>query len=274
MVFRDLVWRYVSTSLYPEAYPREGTATTGNSNTKIVNFEGFGNLCSVTDRELAIHYDELAGAVSPLRLGRYLFACRRRKGKAVVLYKANVRLSGSLWGVLSVFEVVLRNGVDRHYTNRFGADWLRDECAPGGYLSQKGCEKSRRNVLEFYGDLGSDYTHDRLVAKLGLGFWKAAFGPKEFRAAGSTLLEIFSKRPAGVSQGDVLKLLTQINHIRNRIAHHDPVCFEQGRVSTAHAEECYRNCLEIMRWLNLNIDLHLANVDFVEREIAFIKSLM
>ncbi|MBP6827610.1 MAG: hypothetical protein KA165_13700 [Saprospiraceae bacterium] len=228
----------------------------------------------MTYHELAIHYHELAQAVSPMRLGRYFAACGRRKGKAVILYKANVRLSGSLWGVLSVFEVVLRNGIDRHYKSRFGADWLRDECAPGGYLSHTECEKSRKHVLEFYGDLWNDYTHDRLVAKLGLGFWKAAFGPKEFSAAGSSLLEIFPKRPKGVSQGDVLKLLTRINNVRNRIAHHDPVCFDKDKISTVSAEECYHNCLTIMNWLGLDTNLHLVNVDFVEREIAFIKSLM
>lgn len=260
------------TSLYPEAYP-EWAATTRNSITKIEKIAGFNNLCSVTERKLASQFEEFARAVSKARLERYLTACNRRKGKAIVLYKANIRLSGSLWGVLSVFEVALRNAIDRHYTECFGTDWLRDQCNPGGYLSLKDCEKSRRNVLELYGDLGNDYSHDRLVAKLGLGFWKAAFGPKEFRAAGSTLLKIFPFRPSGVAQRDVCEMLKKINTLRNRIAHHDPVCFEKDKISTAQAGESYQDCMLLMKWLGIDVGLHLSGIDFLEQEIAFIRSL-
>src|SRR5690606_27472662 len=129
------------------------------------------------------------------------------------------------------------------------------------------------NVLDIYGELHEDYSHDRLVAKHGFGFWKAAICVWDFPAAGSDLLKSCPKRPSGVSQREVLQMLTQINVVRNRIAHHDPICFDRRWISTAHAEECYHNCLTIMEWLDLNVELQLANVDFVTREIEFIQSL-
>lgn len=93
-----------------------------------------------------------------------------------------------MYGVVGVFEVILRNSIDRHMITRHGDQWLEDSVGPGGYLDlNPGCESSFHSVQEAIQKLGRDYTHDRLIAKLTLGFWTYQFASKEFAAAGSFL---------------------------------------------------------------------------------------
>jgi hypothetical protein len=137
-------------------------------------------------------------------------------------------MSQEIYGVIGVFEVILRNSIDRYMISVKGPMWLEDAVSDGGYFDiNPGCEDSFHAVQEAIHGLGSQYTHDRLIAKLTLGFWRYQFAAKEYAASGSSLLNIFINRPFGTKQKDILKKLVRINEIRNRIAHHEPICFEQ-----------------------------------------------
>jgi hypothetical protein len=103
-----------------------------------------------------------------------------------------------------MFEIILRNSIDRHFVSLKGDLWLEDAVQQGGYLDvSSGCEDSFHSVQEAIHKLGLDYTHDRLIAKLTFGFWTYQFSKKEFAASGSTLLQIFPNRPFGTRQKDV-----------------------------------------------------------------------
>lgn len=81
------------------------------------------------------------------------------------------------------------------------------------------------SVTNVIANLGLNYAHDKAIAELTFGFWTFQFASKEFAAAGSTLLSILPGRPFGTNHTKVFKKLTSINKIRNRIAHHEPICF-------------------------------------------------
>ena len=71
-----------------------------------------------------------------------------RRGIGLTLYKANIRLSKELFAVIGLFEVVLRNLIDRHFIGIKGETWLEDAVAEGGYLNIPECENAFHCVHE------------------------------------------------------------------------------------------------------------------------------
>lgn len=159
-------------------------------------------------------------------------------------------------------------------TMQKGNMWLEDAVMDGGYLEiNPGCSDSYHSVQDAINKLGQEYTHDRLIAKLTLGFWTYQFAAKEFSASGSTLLNIFSNRPFGVKQKDIFKKLIKINELRNRIAHYEPICFDKYTISAARAERRYRLILELLNWLGCNPAKILYGIDGVMKMITRINSI-
>lgn len=215
---------------------------------------------------------QLHTAISSPRYSRYLLACGS-KHRALKLYRANIILSQQMYGLIGVFEVILRNSIDRHMTSRKRATWLEDAVDPGGYLDISDCADSFHAVHEAIYALGKQYTHDRLIAKLTLGFWRYQFAAKEYAASGSTLLKIFINRPFRVKQKDILKRLIKINEIRNRIAHHEPICFDGAQISTARTERRYHIILELLEWLGSNPKKILRGIDKVPKSILAVNCI-
>jgi hypothetical protein len=191
------------------------------------------------------------------------------------LYRANIRLSQKIFSILGVFEIVLRNAIDTHYKTQFLAttgntEWLLSQMNPGGYLTSRGCHKSLQTVQDAYNTLSrqTTYTHDKLVAELSFGFWRFQFASKEFRAAGSTLHLIFITRPRGTNHTDIFNKLGDINKLRNRIAHHEPICFGPGSmISTMYAHQHYNYINELITWLGYSPDEIFYGIDHVQIEI-------
>jgi len=216
-------------------------------------------------------------AVSEARFSRYLTACGNDKRKALKLYRANIILSQKMYAIIGVFEVILRNSIDRHFAVKKGVNWLTESVQPGGYLDiTDGCEDAYHAVQEAIHKLGLTYAHEKLITKLSFGFWTYQFAAKEFAASGSSLLEIFPNRPFGTRQKTVFQNLIKINDIRNRIAHYEPICFDKntGGISTAFAEKRYQLILELLHWLGCNPKRILYGIDSVPTGINVIKQLL
>lgn len=220
-----------------------------------------------------MHNSQFHTAISEARYLRYFSACGG-KTKALKLYRANITLCQELYGVIGIFEVVLRNSIDRHMITQRGGMWLEDAVADGGYLEATiGCEDSYHSVQDAIHKLGIKYTHDRLIAKLTLGFWAYQFAPKEFAAAGSTLLMIFPNRPFGTPQKEVFQKLIKINEIRNRIAHHEPICFDGNTISIERTERRYDLILELLVWLGCDTQKILYGIDRVRKVLNVIRAM-
>lgn len=209
-------------------------------------------------------------AISAPRFNRYLIACDDSHRRAEKLYRINSRLSQKLYAVIGIFEIVLRNSIDRHFIPAQGPFWLEEAVMPGGYLDiSAGCEDTFHAIQEAIHKLGPEYTHDRLIAKLTFGFWAYQFSKKEFAASGNTLLQIFPNRPHGVRQKDVFKDLIRINDTRNRIAHYEPICFDKatGRISCIPIQRRYDLIIEMLHWLGYDPKKILYGIDGVRQSI-------
>ncbi len=226
-------------------------------------------------------YTDFEALICPVRCFRYLTALLNDTRKTMTLYRANLRLSQEIFSVLSVFEVVLRNKIDQHYRAAFNPtigndEWLLHASNPGGYLTSHGCAKSLQSVQEALKGLysGPGYTHDKLVAELMFGFWRFQFAAIEFMAAGSSLHHIFPNRPPATNHTDIFKKLGFINKIRNRIAHHEPICFgPDSTISTTYASDHYNAIIEVFKWFAVDSKDLLYGIDKIQSEISFINGL-
>jgi hypothetical protein len=216
---------------------------------------------------------QLHTAISQPRYYRYFSACGTKQ-KALRLYRANINLSQELYGIIGVFEVVLRNSIDRYMISQKGNFWLEEAVSDGGYLDvNPGCLDMFHAAQEAIQKLGTEYTHDRLIAKLAFGFWTYQFASKEFAAAGSRLLNIFPKRPFGTNQKTVFKSLNKINDLRNRIAHYEPICFDGTKICIARTKRRYDLILELLAWLGGDSSRLLYGIDGVDKALTSITNI-
>jgi hypothetical protein len=204
-------------------------------------------------------------------MNRYLTATGNNSKKAMTLYRENLRLSQELFTIISCFEIALRNSINQHYTDHFGASWLRQSVAPGGmFLINPKCRITVSTVADAIMKLGANYTHFKLVAELGFGFWRYMFAPHQYQAAGQTLLAIFPARPQsgpGIQYNArfVFNQLIRVNNIRNRIAHHEPICFLPGQPvkDTGYVRQHYSLIRQMFNWIGIDEASLLYGLDHI-----------
>jgi hypothetical protein len=208
-------------------------------------------------------YSDFERLISNPRMVKYCTACGNDSRKAMTLYRSNIRLSNEIFSILSLFEIALRNAIDTYYRKTKGNNWLRDAAKLGSrFLRAVGCERSLKSIEKVIADLGANYTPDEAISQLTFGFWTYKFASKEFAAAGSTLLKILPGRPFGTNHTKVFKELTSINRIRNRIAHHEPICFGTPiSISTVYAAQKYYQIVELLQWVGVDAKQFLYGID-------------
>ena len=99
------------------------------------------------------------------------------------------------------------------------------------------------------------YTHDRLVSSVSFGFWTYLFNKQPFRKGGQTLLAVLPNRAKGLGQRAIYNELMEIKKFRNRIAHHEPICFDTaGNKDVNFARYNYNQILKYVYFLGYNKD--------------------
>ena len=176
---------------------------------------------------------------STARMGKYWKACAGDKQKTMQLYRYNLRLCQKFYGVLNVFEVTLRNAVNTHYMAYYSdKDWIVNQANGGKLLSY--CKDEITQTATDYKKRGI-YNNDKMVSSLTFGFWTFLFTKNNYKNGGKSLLRIFPNKAKGINQADVYLDLTHIREFRNRIAHHEPICFDgKGNISTDFARKHYK----------------------------------
>ena len=142
-------------------------------------------------------YSEVENILSTARMSRYVNACQANTKKAMTLYRFNLKLSQEFFTVISCFEVSLRNAINGHCLPVLENDWLSNGAAPGngGIFDNWNCRLTAKNINDAVQKLNHSYTHNKLVAELGFGFWRYMFAQHQYSATGRTLLRIFPAKP-------------------------------------------------------------------------------
>ena len=218
--------------------------------------------------------------VSNSRLLRFKSACRFNKKKTLRLYRLNIRLSQAFLATMSIFEIVLRNKIDSHYRMKFpstenGKGWLFDSVNFGGFFTSPNCRRTKDKIKQACDDLGVSFSHDKLISELSFGTWKFMFAGNQFQAGGSTLLEIFPRIPIQINQSVVYEKLNQINSIRNRVAHYEPICFGIGNtVNTQYVRTRFQHIVDLVDWMGLDSKQLFYGINKVLKEADLIDAVL
>ena len=218
-------------------------------------------------------YCDFEAAISQDRLRKYVQACSNDTKRAMTLYRYNLKLSQELFVLIGCFEVSLRNKIDKEMRVHYGNDWLRDFIVPGGFFDRDPRVAGTKNIIKkAYDGLFShhNYSHTKLLAEMEFGVWKYMFNNVQYRLTGRILLNIFPNKPfsTSINQYDntfVYNELDTINVIRNRIAHHEPICFGSPiAVNLQKVRDCYDCMMRLFLWMNIDSNSLLFGLDHVD----------
>lgn len=217
-----------------------------------------------------MRFQDFEKVMSVPRMSRYLNATGGKTRKAMTLYRLNLNLSQELFTVVSCFEIALRNKIDQHYSTLQGIDWLRNAALPGGMYNVRNCGKTPYIISEGLRKLAV-YSPAKLVAEMDFGFWRYTFARHQFYAGGQTLLAIFPAKPPSTpvlayNHSFIFSELEKINNLRNRLAHHEPVCFANGTATmdTTYARQHYALIKNLFNWMQIDEAKLLYGLDHID----------
>ena len=205
-------------------------------------------------------------------MGRYVNACGGNTRKAMTLYRYNLKLSQEVFTVISCYEVGLRNAIDENLSKTLGADWLRDAVLPGGIFDSPKFWGTSRIMKKVYDELMANclYSPSKMLSAMEFGIWKYMFSTTQYRATGRTLMQIFPNKPKSSPSRQYNNLflfneLDAVNRLRNRIAHHEPICFLQNKdvISTEYIRRCYTKIITLFSWMGIAPKELLFGMDHV-----------
>lgn len=215
-------------------------------------------------------YTDFAHIMTPARMNRYLMSCGNNSRKAMTLYRKNLKLSQEMFTVISCFEIALRNAIDKQCTLSLGNDWLRIGADTGGIFDNRNCYQTKQNINDAVRKLHTYYSHHKLVAELGFGFWRFMFAQHQFNATNRILLRVFPSKPISTptlqyNHTYIFNQLAKLNDIRNRIAHHEPICFvaQQPIKDTNYTRQHYNLALQLFQWMQIDEAALLYGLDHV-----------
>ena len=227
-------------------------------------------------------YKNFEKIMSQKRMNRYLVACNGDTRKAMTLYRYNLQLSQEAFTIISCFEIALRNAIDENLSASLGTEWLKDSISSGGIFSNLTSDRTFVNISHAYNKLRSSgtYSHSKLLAALEFGVWKYLFSSVQFRLTGSRLLRIFPNKARSTPEiqynhSYIFNELDKINMLRNRIAHHEPVCFylQEPVIDTTYILNEYQKIQTLFMWMGVDSRALLYGLDHIQLVCARINEL-
>ena len=227
-------------------------------------------------------YKEFEDIISAERMKRYVKACEGNVQKGKTLYRYNLLISSEMLKIISCFEVALRNRINLTLVPHLGNDWLRDSCLPGGVFDNPRTHGTQKIIGKAYYGLveNGTYSSTKLMAEMEFGIWKYMYSGPQYAATGQHLLSVFPLKPRStpalqIDNKYIFNELDHINQLRNRIAHHEPICFTAGvpikSVSYINAE--YQRILKLFDWMDIDGPGLLYGIDHVDKACKMILDL-
>jgi hypothetical protein len=184
---------------------------------------------------------------SEKRLEKYFRRYSDDTEKAITHYRCNVEMSEAFYPCISIFEVLLRNAISRELSVLFGReDWYVSFAVTPGlmglnkYISQANRQIAGRNEPS---------TPSKMIAELTLGFWVSLFNVEYERILWKDLRRVFPNMPKTERQRKkIAPPLNRFRAFRNRVFHHEPICWNLCRISQIHTE-----IRTVIGWINKDI---------------------
>ena len=227
-------------------------------------------------------YKEFENIISAQRMRKYLVACGGDTKKAMTLYRYNLELSKEMFTVISCFEVALRNRIDNVLVNHLGNEWLKDSILRGGIFNVDTRVANTKKIIEkAYNGLLKDgkYSHHKLLAEMEFGIWKYMYAAPQYALTGNVLLDVFPNKPKTTvniqfDNSYVFRELDYINKLRNRIAHHEPICFNKNQnLDLTYVKNRHGRMIWLLQWMNIDSASLLYGLDHIDKIVKKIEAL-
>lgn len=199
------------------------------------------------------------------RMGSYLSAVHGDLELAFARYEWNIEASASVIGLSSVVEVVVRNAIDRELTawaervHGVGASWF--DQAPLDPKGRRDLENARSRATQ-HGR--NREIHGKVIAELSLGFWRYLVESRYHTSLWVPAVHrAFSDGPKDLRlrRGQVALQMQQLQFVRNRAAHHEPIHRRDLNKDMTAAEG-------LMRWVSPDAAAWMAAVCSLREVIA------
>jgi hypothetical protein len=214
---------------------------------------------------------ELSRTVSRVRLFRYLRATQQDIELALTLYEKNVLLSQAVFGFLHGLEVAVRNSI--HYVlsrDLCSTNWIQDNLPldwPKPAPSHFTLTKPMSDMLNFaLFKLGPSPSVGKLIAELNFAFWVDLLGARYEYVWVNSLHKAFPE--AHHPRNRVHWRLDTIRHLRNRVAHHEPIITSSGQVCTGRFEEKHISLsalVECVSWVSPHTAQWLTETTYIRQ---------
>ncbi len=180
--------------------------------------------------------------------------------KAIAHYHLNIELSESFYSCLSMFEVALRNSLNRELTEKYGPDWfLNLESIPELNNLKGNIDTAKRHISS----RNENITTNKIVAELTLGFWVRLLNAEYELILWKPLRKAFPFLEKNQRQRNKVSApINKIRSFRNRVFHHEPISWNLEKL-----EEIHSSILEVMKWLNNDLPKIAKEYDRVPKLI-------
>lgn len=230
-----------------------------------------------------MNFSEFEKVMSSKRMSRYVNSCGGDTRKGMKLYRMNLHLAEEMFTIISCYEVALRNAIDRIMVASNGSDWLRDAIMPGGMFDDRKFRNTTRIMKKAYEELiaNGKYSNSKMLSSMEFGVWKYMYSGPQYLATGRHLLNVFPNKPKSTRAFQYNNLyifneLDSVNRLRNRIAHHEPVCFLHGvdQISTVYLVSIYDKIIELFDWMGIDSKSLLYGMDHVKKVCEEIENIV
>ena len=162
------------------------------------------------------------------------------EGHLYELYLYNEMLSKEIRYILSQFEILLRNNINKAIIPSRGNNWIID-LKKQGFWDQKTVEQIEKAEHRLK-ELKKTISHERILAKLTLGFWLRLFNNPYFEPLiRDELKTIFPRNKQGLTGrtygiSDFREKLKFLHDIRNKVSHQEFILAPKYKIKTNYDE--------------------------------------
>lgn len=117
--------------------------------------------------------------------------------------------------------------------------------------------------------------HSQLLSNMNFSFWTSFFKKESLRLFGAQQKKLFDQNKAEIkSLGGISKCLEIIRKFRNRIAHHEPIIFEEGFFEIEKVDQMYKSIIALLKGLDENIELFSRQIMRIQQQIIDIEDFL
>lgn len=209
------------------------------------------------------------------RFQKYVALCGNDRNRALATYEWNVSLGQALMRDIAHFEVALRNA----YGATLSSIWTDPDhwiLSPSSPVVMPIWRVVKRDGLKRGSDVnyfnrksvdsaikkcgGANALAGKVIAELSFGFWRSLTTASHEKSIWVPYLH--GAYPKGTSRAAVDNDLRDINAVRNRIAHHEPV-FDRRHNPTQEPDQIHATVVRLMKMFSVDASQHIATTSTV-----------